>query len=92
MHGPLWHVTAKEYVAQWAERTGRCAARGLAVPSSACAALWREDVVAVAAVRDPYERMISVFHTLLEHDCAEKKRERSRMPFYVDHAMHTLCW
>eukprot|EP00966_Prymnesium_polylepis_P227836 5272380-Prymnesium_polylepis.1 len=70
---PQWHVSAKEYIAEWAERTGTCTAARLDPRGSRCAAFWRRDVFSLAVVREPYARMVSTFHGLLDHDCTERK-------------------
>ena len=62
------HLTAKDYLSQWRERTGACAAQRLSVGQ--CSHAFREAVYSFAVVRNPYDRQVSLFHALLERECA----------------------
>ena len=56
------HLTAKDYLQQWEERTGACA--GLP-NASECGRAWRGAVFSFAIVRNPFDRQVSLFHSLL---------------------------
>jgi len=71
------HLTAREWMAEWSSRTGTCAARQLG--ASACSAAWRHAVFSFAIVRNPYDRMISIFHSLMERECGPS-RHTARSP------------
>ena len=68
------HVTARLFIAQWQQRTGTCTALGLDV--SRCAAAWRAAVFSFAVVRNPFDRMVSIFHSLLERECTPARHTR----------------
>jgi len=81
------HLTAKDYLQQWEERTGACA--GLP-NASECGRAWRGAVFSFAIVRNPFDRQVSLFHSLLERDCSAARHsprapsrqcEARRFPF-----------
>lgn len=68
------HLTAKDYILQWAERTGECTSRNLSVAD--CTNAWRQAVFSFAIVRNPFDRQVSIFHSLIEHECAPSRHSR----------------
>jgi len=60
------HLTAKDYILQWAERTGECTSRNLSVAD--CTNAWRQAVFSFAIVRNPFDRQVSIFHVSAASD------------------------